>query len=187
MDEPEQDDPVVHSRRALLSKVAGAGCLALAAGVMTGPTGVGISPLVKKTDDAPASTEPRWYSVGAVTSFELGKPRRVVLRRDVRDAWLVARDVAIGVVLVTRLDDVPTFRVLSAVCPHLGCSVSARGDEWFCPCHDSSFAADGSLMPGRENPSPRGLDALPARVAGSVLEVQWRRFRTGTAEQKEIG
>ncbi len=61
--------------------------------------------------------------------------------------------------------------VLSAVCPHEGCDVEwldSRG-EFICPCHDSRFAADGTLLTG---PAKSGLTKIPARVVEGVLEIQ---------------
>lgn len=64
-------------------------------------------------------------------------------------------------------------QVLSTICPHAGCEVAweQTTNRFACPCHDSYFAADGSRLSG---PSPRGLDALPARVQDGKLQVQYR-------------
>jgi len=60
--------------------------------------------------------------VDGVARFVVGAPpARVVLRMDVRDQWLVRRGETLGAVLVERLAE-QDFRVLSSVCPHLGCS-----------------------------------------------------------------
>jgi Rieske Fe-S protein len=77
-------------------------------------------------------------------------------------------------------------RVLSAVCPHEGCEVSWRDDlsVFSCPCHDSSFSADGSRIYG---PARRGLDALPSRVADGKLQVQYQSFVNNTQEQTPRG
>lgn len=183
----EPDSPEELTRRKLLGRVAGACGLALGAAVAVGPVANALSPLVSG-DAAPISEQ--WFTIGGLDAFPVGLARRITLRRDVRDAWLVQRDQPIGIVLVTRLPDTngaPAFRVLSGVCPHLGCSVSWKGGAdagWLCPCHDSTFGADGSLVPGRENPSPRGLDPLPWRMSqGGALEVQWIRYAIGTAER----
>lgn len=64
-----------------------------------------------------------------------------------------------------------TQRVLSAVCPHEGCTVvwRAEDDAFLCPCHDSRFNADGARMSG---PAARGLDELPARIEAGRLQVR---------------
>lgn len=47
-----------------------------------------------------------------------------------------------------------TFRCLSAICTHLGCTVN-RGDRGYhCPCHGSVFDDQGNVKGG---PAPRGL------------------------------
>lgn len=48
-----------------------------------------------------------------------------------------------------------TFRCLSAVCTHLGCTVGRAAQGYHCPCHGSSFDDDGRVKGG---PAPRGLE-----------------------------
>jgi cytochrome b6-f complex iron-sulfur subunit len=51
-------------------------------------------------------------------------------------------------IFVVREDD--RFRVVSAVCTHLGCTVhwSEEASEWKCPCHGSIFNAQGGVVKG---------------------------------------
>jgi nitrite reductase/ring-hydroxylating ferredoxin subunit len=48
------------------------------------------------------------------------------------------------------------FRAMSAVCPHLGCTVNlmAAKHPFLCPCHGSHFDLKGNALTG---PSPGGL------------------------------
>jgi Rieske Fe-S protein len=48
------------------------------------------------------------------------------------------------------------FRAVSAVCPHLGCTVNRAGEGkgFHCPCHGSFFDESGKVTGG---PSPRAL------------------------------
>jgi cytochrome b6-f complex iron-sulfur subunit len=48
-----------------------------------------------------------------------------------------------------------TFRCLSAVCTHLGCTVNRVGQGYHCPCHGSVFDDEGSVKAG---PAPRALE-----------------------------
>lgn len=60
------------------------------------------------------------------------------------------------------------FTAYDAVCPHQGCPVSfvSPADGFRCPCHGSTFAANGSLTNG---PATRGLSAIPVRVDGTQI------------------
>lgn len=60
------------------------------------------------------------------------------------------------------------FTAYDAVCPHQGCPVMfVSGSNGFhCPCHGSTFAADGSLISG---PATSGLHAVAIRVDGAEI------------------
>jgi len=118
--------------------------------------------------------------VAAETEIRKDAPLRVELRVPVRDGWLTTlRD--LGSVFLLRTDT--GLRALSAVCPHLGCSVASDARGFACPCHESRFAADGSVQGG---PSPRGLDPLPVRVVDGRVQVQALRFASGTRERRAV-
>ena len=55
------------------------------------------------------------------------------------------------------------FRALSAVCTHLGCTVGQQDEGYHCPCHGSTFAADGKNTGG---PAPRPLPWHPLTLSG---------------------
>lgn len=40
------------------------------------------------------------------------------------------------------------YKIISAICPHLGCSLKWNKDEtsWDCPCHGSRFDVDGNIL-----------------------------------------
>ena len=40
------------------------------------------------------------------------------------------------------------FSALSLSCPHLGCTVEQTADGFACPCHGSTFTADGTVLTG---------------------------------------
>ena len=48
-----------------------------------------------------------------------------------------------------------TFRCLSAVCSHLGCTVNRTATGYHCPCHGSVFNNPGNVVGG---PAPRALN-----------------------------
>jgi cytochrome b6-f complex iron-sulfur subunit len=47
-----------------------------------------------------------------------------------------------------------SFRCLSAVCTHLGCTVNRAEQGYHCPCHGSVFNPDGAVESG---PAPKPL------------------------------
>jgi cytochrome b6-f complex iron-sulfur subunit len=47
-----------------------------------------------------------------------------------------------------------TFRAVSAVCTHLGCTVNLAGTGFHCPCHGSVFNQNGGVVSG---PAPSSL------------------------------
>jgi len=46
-----------------------------------------------------------------------------------------------------------SFRAVSAICTHLGCTVNLAGKGFHCPCHGSVFNQNGKVMSGPA-PSP---------------------------------
>jgi cytochrome b6-f complex iron-sulfur subunit len=48
-----------------------------------------------------------------------------------------------------------TFRCLSAICTHLGCTVDRAVQGYHCPCHGSVFDDQGGVKNG---PAPRSLE-----------------------------
>jgi len=48
-----------------------------------------------------------------------------------------------------------TFRCMSAICTHLGCTVNRANQGYHCPCHGSVFDEQGAVKGG---PAPRGLE-----------------------------
>lgn len=64
-----------------------------------------------------------------------------------------------------------SWRVVTADCPHAGCTVELAEDArgWSCPCHGSAFALDGALLRG---PAEAPLGAPVTRVEGDVLVIE---------------
>jgi Rieske Fe-S protein len=120
------------------------------------------------------TTQIQWSDVGLVSEFvSITAPVQRSITVDQIDGW--RKMVSDKVVYISKARS-GQLEVLSAVCPHLGCSVqwrSAKG-EFECPCHGATFAPDGSRMAG---PAPRGMDALQTRVANGRLLVRYQYFR----------
>jgi menaquinol-cytochrome c reductase iron-sulfur subunit len=115
-----------------------------------------------------------WSDVGALADFASASvPVKVLVTVEQRDGW--RRVSSTKPVYVVRAADGGT-RVLSAVCPHLGCTVAwneERG-QFVSPCHNGVFAKDGAFVSG---PPPRGMDELESRAEGGRLKVRYQYFR----------
>lgn len=123
--------------------------------------------------------------VTSLTSLpENGEPRKLPVLDTLVDAWNRTENVPVGSVYVQKTGP-KTVRVLSATCPHLGCSVgyNAANHGFACPCHKSSFSIDGKILDPK-SPSPRGMDELVAEVRGNgEVWVKFQNFRKGSPEK----
>ncbi len=131
-------------------------------------SGNGASVLVATLSSLPENGEPRKFSVLATKV----------------DAWNRTPNVPVGAVYLQRLKE-NTVRALNVVCPHAGCFVDYRpaNSNYFCPCHNSSFALDGAVLDPK-SPSPRGLDELPVEIRnGNEVWVTFQNFRAGVPEK----
>lgn len=159
-----------------LAACAGAGSLGPVLLAVISPARGGIVRLGEGTID-----------LGPLEQFDEMRPLKVAIHGARTDAFLELPDRALGSVLVVRRGD--RVEVFSAVCPHAGCEVLPRDKErdFFCPCHDSSFALDGQLSSG---PSPRGLDSLETSIDGGRVEghvrVRFERFQVGTSDRRAV-
>lgn len=74
-------------------------------------------------------------------------------------------------VAVARLED-GRLRAVSAVCPHMGCTVAWNAAEasWDCPCHGSRFTPGGEILhgPAKDPLPPADLEALPGERRRAV-------------------
>jgi menaquinol-cytochrome c reductase iron-sulfur subunit len=124
-----------------------------------------------------------WSDVGEVSEFADSKaPVRKTIAFAQRDSWREV--VSAQSVYVNRTAD-GQFEVLSAICPHLGCSVSWQQgkNEFVCPCHGGRFALDGKHISG---PPRRAMDGLPTRVKGGKLQVHFEFFRSNVPNQEKL-
>ena len=130
------------------------------------------------------TTEVKWSDAGALSDFESAKTpiQRTVTVEQV-DGW--RKTVSEKVVYVTK-DSAGHLQVLSAVCPHLGCSVQWRDSKhaFGCPCHAAVFGPDGSNQSG---PAPRAMDSLQSEVQNGRLMVRYQYFRQLVSAKEVIG
>lgn len=125
---------------------------------------------------APASGD-NWTNVAPLAELKGDKPIMRVITVEREAGWSIKPEERFVYVLPQR-----DMQVLTAACPHEGCNVSWREDlaRFACPCHDSFFAPDGARLSG---PARRGLDPLPTRESGGMLQVRYQSFVNNTAER----
>jgi len=174
--EPSETLPPDPARRRTLELFVAAGGLAYA--------GALVLPAARFLDPGGGSGGARWIRIAKLDALVEGKPARVAVRGEERDAFTVTADVTLGSVWLSRSGE--RVLALSSECPHLGCAIDLanEGRNFGCPCHTSRFALDGKAESG---PSPRGMDPLPTRVVDGWIEVEFRRYRQGSAERVEVG
>ncbi|MGH9901162.1 MAG: ubiquinol-cytochrome c reductase iron-sulfur subunit [Pyrinomonadaceae bacterium] len=173
------DDGPDHGRRNLLLLVPAAVFGAVAA-TLAGAAYRFLRPMVAAAAPAGAGRNDRWATIAPVSELAGDEPvmRQIAFERVA--GWESVREVKTVYVLPRQNN-----RVVSAVCPHEECEVVWRREEhdFFCPCHDSRFAADGARVSG---PARAGLAALPSRVENGVLQVQYPTLALAAEEQSPL-
>ncbi|HMF58169.1 MAG TPA: Rieske (2Fe-2S) protein [Pyrinomonadaceae bacterium] len=121
--------------------------------------------------------EAKWTDIGPLSQFTGDKPIMRSVSTERAAGWASMVEEHFVFVLPDK-----NYQVLSAACPHEGCNVVWRDEDknFFCPCHDSLFAADGSRVSG---PSRRGLDPLPSEQENGVLKVKYQSYVNNTNER----
>lgn len=165
---PAIKDPVLPDRRSFLGMLLGAGSAVIGVLMAIPLVRFALYPMFAK------SAEAEWSDLGPADAFaSLTTPvQKLVTIRD-RDGWREA--ISRKAVYVTK-NQQGQLEVLTAVCPHLGCEIpwDASRKEFFCPCHGSVFAPDGTRIAG---PTPRSMDSLPMTTQNGHLMVRYEYFR----------
>jgi len=60
------------------------------------------------------------------------------------------------------------FYALSAICPHLGCTIQQAETTFTCPCHGSQFDRQGNV---RHGPATRPMSYLAVTLEAEVLMI----------------
>ncbi len=175
---PAERSSTTTNRRGALKMLAAASG-AIYAGALIVPAAQMLAPSASE-----GTGKARWIRVGRLSDVKPNEPRRVVVIADERDGYTVTKDQLLGSLWLVRKGDQIT--ALSAVCPHLGCSIDLHADKqsYFCPCHVSKFSIGGDAVSG---PSPRAMDPLATRVVDGFVEVDFRRYRQGIPTKEEVG
>ena len=124
-----------------------------------------------------------WSDVGAASEFSGSKaPVLKTISFTQHDGW---RQVVSDQSVYVSRNESGEVEVFSAICPHLGCTVSwqPNQDKFVCPCHGGEFKADGQHIFG---PPPRGMDHLPTQVKDGKLQVHFEYFRSNVPNQEKL-
>jgi menaquinol-cytochrome c reductase iron-sulfur subunit len=166
------------SRRSFLGVLLGLGSLLVGALLAVPLIRFALFPLLRRTTQLKSSP------VGELSEFStLTEPAMRIVQIESLDGW--RRAISEKAVYVTN-DSQGQLRVLTSICPHLGCTVPWNKDrkEFVCPCHGATFAADGTRVSG---PSLRGMDTLETSVQDGELLVRFQYFRQLVSDKEIIG
>jgi menaquinol-cytochrome c reductase iron-sulfur subunit len=168
----------LENRRSFLGALLGVGSV-FVGGLLSVPLiRFALFPLLRRT------TELKSSSVGAVNEFSsLTEPVMRTIQIEQVDGWRKA--VSEKAVYITK-DPQGHLRILTSVCPHLGCTVpwNKEKNQFMCPCHGAIFSSDGSRVSG---PSQRGMDTLETSVQDGQLLVRFQYFRQLVSDKEVIG
>src|SRR6202051_2382661 len=177
-DGPAARGSSLKNRRSFLAALMGVGSV-FVGGLLSVPLiRFALFPLLRRT------TELKSSSVGAISEFSsLTEPVLRTIQIEQVDGWRKA--VSEKAVYITK-DQQGKLRVLTSVCPHLGCTVPWNKDkkQFICPCHGGTFMPDGTRVSG---PSLRGMDTLETSIENRQLLVQFQYFRQLVSDKEVIG
>jgi menaquinol-cytochrome c reductase iron-sulfur subunit len=126
------------------------------------------------------SNDSDWAEAGAVAIFSnIQAPLLRTLELKQRDGWQeIASQPAVYIIKTGS-----GVKALSAICPHLGCTVpwDAGRNKFVCPCHGGVFTPEGACLSG---PPPRSLDMLETKMSGGKLMVKYQYFRPNVSNKE---
>ena len=131
-----------------------------------------------------SAEESSWSDVGKIGEFHsLTQPVARAIEVTRVEGWRTT-------VVQNGVYIVPTgsggLKVLSSVCPHLGCAVRwiEKQEKFICPCHGGTFTNTGVRISG---PPLRAMDELESKVENGVLRVRFQHFRQLVAKKELAG
>lgn len=168
----------VGSRRSFLGILLGLGGVCVGALLAVPLLRFSLFPLIRRTTELKLST------VGALAELSSASdPIMRTIQIDQVDGW--RKTVSEKAVYITK-DNKGEVKVLTSVCPHLGCTIPWNKDkrQFICPCHGATFNPDGTRVSG---PSLRGMDSLETQVQDGQLLVRFQYFRQLIADREVVG
>lgn len=126
-----------------------------------------------------------WSDVGKIEEFQsLNAPVARTIDIQTLEGWRISA-VKNSVYVVPNGSSNAGLKVLSSVCPHLGCAVRwvAKQDRFICPCHGGTFTKSGERVSG---PPLRAMDELESKVENGILKVRFQYFRQLDANKEPV-
>ena len=164
------------TRRSFLGVLLGFGTVVMGAALSVPLIRFALHPLLATT------TKTDWSDVGKMDEFaSLSAPMKKLITVEQRDGW--RRIVSEKAIYILPMKD-GVLRVLSPICPHLGCSIPwiESKQQFICPCHTAVFAVNGARISG---PAPRSMDDLESEIDNGMLRVRYQYFRQ-LVSKKEV-
>jgi Rieske Fe-S protein len=125
---------------------------------------------------------------GPIDSIPLNQWKLLPIEITRQDGWAKSRESRS--IWVTRSgSSAADVRVLSPICPHLGCPLTQSTDTktpgaaFRCPCHGGVFDDAGKHIAG---PPPRNMDTLDFQVRDGHLWVRWQDFNIGVPNRVPV-
>lgn len=177
-DKPTKYEAPVDDRRSFLGVLLGIGSVLVGSLLSVPLLRFALFPLLRRT------TELKSSPLGDVAEFStLSEPVLRTIQIEQVDGWRKA--VSEKAVYITK-DAQGQLRVLTSVCPHLGCTVpwNKEKKQFICPCHGGTFTPDGARVSG---PSQRGMDTLETSVQDGKLLVRFQYFRQLVSDKEVVG
>ena len=166
------------SKRSFLAALLGVGSVFVGALLSVPLIRFALFPLIRRT------TELKRSPVGQLGEFtSASEPVMRTIQIEQVDGWRKA--ISEKAVYITK-DTQGNLRVLTSICPHLGCTVpwNRNKKQFICPCHGGTFTSDGARVSG---PSQRGMDSLETSVQDGKLMVRFQYFRQLVSDKEAVG
>jgi Rieske Fe-S protein len=185
MEAIEDDPEFLPPERGRRSFLKGLGAAVLGLGALLVAPIAGLRTLLHPLRSPPPQEPETWIHITNLSALPNdGVPRRFPVVSGRVNAWTRETAVPVGAVFLCRTGET-SITAFNVVCPHAGCTVGylAASRQYLCPCHNSTFAIDGSIDdPG--SPSKRGLDPLEVEIRDAIqVWVRFQSFRTGIKER----
>jgi cytochrome b6-f complex iron-sulfur subunit len=123
------------------------------------------------TQGASTATTPAGSGVKPISVAVGGFVRAGTVKELEKQGRLLIRDGKTSVLVMNNHSKPGSFYAIDSVCTHQGCAVDWDGDkkQIICPCHGSTFNADGSVIKGA---ATKPLKSYEAKLEGDAILIK---------------